>query len=253
MNWEVKRLASTASTNADLAALARKGEAREGLVLVAERQTAGRGRQGRSWFSMPGRCLCFSLLLRPKVAPPLAATMPLAIGSAVADTIAPLLAPAKVAVKWPNDILVDGRKICGILCEMGATAEAVDYIVAGIGLNVNLDAADLPDELAAQATSMSLAAGRKFDLKRLLDALLASLGETYGRWQEHGLEAVRTQLDARDALRGRHVTIRLAGPPLSGTCEGIAASGALLLRLGDGTLREVFSGEAVETRAKREI
>lgn len=245
MNWRVVRLDETDSTNAELARRARAG-ADEGLVLVAGRQTAGRGRQGRAWFSAPGQCLCLSVLLRPRVAPAEAATLPLVVGAAVAEALSPFLAPRGVAVKWPNDILADdGRKLCGILCEMGAGADgAADHVVAGIGLNVNLDPHDFPPDIVDRATSMKVVAGRDFDPDCVLDALLASLALRYGRWRAGGLDAVRGELEARDALRGRRVEMRLLGEPLAGVCEGIADSGALRLRLDGGAIREVFSGEA---------
>lgn len=244
MEWEIRHLAETGSTNADLAALAAEGNAGEGLVILADSQTAGRGRQGRTWFSRPGDCLSFSMLLKPEVKPEMAATLPLVAGIAVAAALEKFLPREEIAIKWPNDILAGGRKICGILCEMSAQGETVRHVVAGIGINVNLGAGALPAEIAGTATSMKMLAGKKFALGEVFSAVLESFSEYYSRWLEGGLAAVKADLDARDILRGRRVEMRLLGKPLSGKAVGIAESGALLLLLDDGTIEQVFSGEA---------
>lgn len=242
MDWKTTTVDSTGSTNADLARAARNG-APEGTVLCARNQTAGRGRQGRTWVSGKGDGLYFSLLLRPAVEPLVAATLPLAVGLAVAEAIEPFVGN-RVAVKWPNDILVGGRKICGILCEMEADGGGVRHVIAGIGLNVNLDVARLPADVAPVATSMRAVAGRVFDERDVLRAVLASLDKVYTAWLDGGLEAVLPRLRERDALLGRRVSMGLSGKPVEGVAAGIASSGALLLRKSDGAVEEVFSGEA---------
>lgn len=184
------------------------------------------------------------MLLKPEVKPEMAATLPLVAGIAVAAALEKFLPREEIAIKWPNDILAGGRKICGILCEMSAQGETVRHVVAGIGINVNLGAGALPAEIAGTATSMKMLAGEEFALGEVLSAVLESFSEYYSRWLEGGLAAVKADLDARDILRGRRVEMRLLGKPLSGKAVGIAESGALLLLLDDGTIEQVFSGEA---------
>ena len=242
MDWKTTTVESTGSTNADLVRAAREG-APEGTVLRAEAQSAGRGRQGRAWVSGKGDGLYFSVLLRPSVEPVVAATLPLAVGLAVAEAVEPLVGE-RVEVKWPNDLLVGGRKICGILCEMEAGDGGVRHVVAGIGLNVNLDVARLPADVAPVATSMRAVAGRAFEARAVLDAVLASLDGVYSAWLSGGLGVLLPRLRKRDALLGRKVSMGLCGTPVEGVAAGIASSGALLLRKSDGTVEEVFSGEA---------
>jgi BirA family biotin operon repressor/biotin-[acetyl-CoA-carboxylase] ligase len=211
-------LRETASTNDRARALAATG-APHGTLVTASAQTAGRGRQGRTWSAPAGRALLCSLLLRDY--DPL---LPLRAGLAVAD-----LAGAGVLVKWPNDVLLDGRKVAGILVE----ARPQDgWAVLGIGVNVAVDVADLPPELRDRAATL----GRPPDgvepaLAELLGHLQARLAEPAG--------AALSALRARDALRDRPV--RWAGG--SGTGAGIDATGALLVRRDDGTVETLEAGE----------
>ena len=165
-------------------------------------------------------------------------------GLAVAEAVAPLLPDTDVKIKWPNDVLVGGRKLAGILCEMQTRESGVAHVVVGIGLNVNLDASELPPDVAAVATSLRQAAGRAFAPDAVLDAVLRSLGAAYEEWLRGGLAALLPRLHARDALRGRHVRIGLVGEPIEGVADGIAPSGALLVRRSDGRVEALFSGEA---------
>lgn len=240
--WKIRRVEETGSTNADLAAMA--GGAGEGTVLVARSQSAGRGRQGRQWVSQPGAGLYFSVLLKPQVPPERAATLPLVVGVAVARALDGFLGHHVVSIKWPNDILAQGRKLCGILCEMCADTAGLRHVVAGIGINVNLDVASLPGDVAQTATSMKALAGHVFVLDEVLHAVLLSLEEVYRKWLARGVAAIRDDLAARDWLYGKRVEMRLLGEPTAGIAAGISECGALLLKRDDGSLEEVFSGEA---------
>lgn len=244
MDWKITEVEETGSTNADMSLLAARDGAPEGTVLVARRQTAGRGRQGRSWVSRPNGGLFFSFLLRPPVAPARAATIPLLVGVAVADTLQEVLPDTEFSIKWPNDILAAGRKVCGILCEMGATETMTNHVVAGVGINTNLGGDELPGEIAETATSLKILSGRTFGNRAVLERFLDRFAAAYGKWLSGGLATIRDSLDRRDCLRGGMVEMRLLGEPVSGLCLGIADSGALLLRRDDGTIQEVFSGEA---------
>lgn len=240
---DFRHVERTGSTNADLLRAVAEG-APEGTVILAEQQTEGHGRQGRSWISPAGAGLTFSVLFRPKgVAPADAATFPLVVGCAVARAVQAFLPAGRAMLKWPNDLQIAGRKLCGILCQMQTTADG-PAIVAGIGLNVNLDTADLPPETAAIATSMRAAAGTPFNRAEVLSLVLLALEEDYGRWLAHGLAAFADDFAARDALRGREIAVEEGRTTLRGVADGINPDGSLRLRLADGSVESVYSGDA---------
>ena len=241
----IRQVESTGSTNADLARMATEDPTfPNGFVLIADRQTAGKGRQGRSWTSPPLSGLTFSVLLKPDVPPLRASTLPLVVGLAVAQAVARLVPNCSVGLKWPNDIQIGGRKLCGILCEMRAEGEHVRHIVAGIGINVNLSVTDMPPEIAAIATSLSIAAGHTFDRLKVLDEILASLDTVYRRWLSEGFAALLPDIAAFDILRDSPVTIDRGSGAFTGIACGIAPDGALLVRHDDGTVEPVYSGDA---------
>ena len=226
--------AETGSTNADLLHEARAGAA-EGLVLVAETQTAGRGRLGRSWSSPPRAALACSVLLRPAAVPPAArGWLPLLTGIAVA---AALRAEAGVpaGLKWPNDVLVADRKIAGILAEAHD-----DAIVVGIGLNVTLTAAELP---VPGATSLLLEGAACLDRERLLAAMLTGLADRYGTWAAPTLArpapaqagCARSTCAGVSRSAGRSGWSCPTGPPLTGTAADVDETGRLAVRTGSGT------------------
>ena len=241
----IRQVESTGSTNADLAQMA-DGDSSlpDGFVLLADRQTAGKGRQGRSWTSPPLSGLTFSVLLKPAVPPLRASTLPLVVGLAVAQAVSRLVPNCRVGLKWPNDIQIDGRKLCGILCEMRAEGEHVRHIVAGIGINVNLSVTDMPPEIAAIATSFSIAADHPFDRLKVLDAILDSLDQAYRQWLDEGFAALLPTIAAFDVLRDRPVTIDRGSGAFTGIACGIAPDGALLVRRDNGTVEPVYSGDA---------
>ena len=236
-------LATTPSTNAVLTRLAAQG-APEGTVVVAEQQDAGRGRMTRGWFSPPGVGLYTSILLRPNIEIAQATSLPLVVGLAVADTLAPYLADRKPQVKWPNDIWINGKKICGILCELQAETDGIHHIVVGIGINVNLDAKSLPADLQAVATSLKMERGATAPRAEILAALLERFETDYTLWQQQGFEPFRERLHARDALFGQTVTIdRIAGS-VTGIAAGVNSDGSLRLRLENGRIESIYSGDA---------
>lgn len=235
-------LASLDSTNRRLLALAEQG-APEGTLIVAETQTGGRGRLSRSWFSPPGVNLYLSLLLRPAVPPLRVPSLALAVGLAVRRAVARLAPELEVQVKWPNDLFLGGRKLAGILCEMRSELDRVHYVVAGIGLNVNLLEAELPPELRGRATSLRIAAGHEWSRPELLATLLEELEPVYDQWQRAGLAPFLPELERHAYLQGREVTVDFGAEQLRGRVAGLAASGALILELPGGRRREVLSGD----------
>ena len=204
----------------------------EGAVAVAEHQTAGRGRSGRDWKDEPGETLLTSILLRPPARVPVA-QLSLVCGLAVAEIIGAVSA-VESGIKWPNDVLVDGRKVAGILLEASS-----GLVVCGIGLNVNQTEAALSREVRTRAASLRTIAGHEHDRAELLVALLARLETAYETWRLDGLAALWPELERRDVLRGSQVTVGDA----SGVADGIASDGRLRLRSPDGGAVLVGSGE----------
>lgn len=242
MGREFRFLKETGSTNRDADAAGAAGAA-EGLLFAADMQTAGRGRMERKWFSPGGLNLYFSLLLRPDVAPPCAASLPLVIGLAVAEGLAACAPSLQPKIKWPNDILVANKKICGILCEMQLKGSAVDYLVAGIGINVNIKVAQLPRELRAVATSVAIETGGLVPRETILAAILNRFEPLYDQWRTFGFKALAQQVNMLDALRDTHVRMELSGTPIEGKACGIQPDGALLLKTANGPA-PIYSGEA---------
>lgn len=232
------------STNRVAFALATKGTA-AGTTVVAEAQTAGRGRLGRSFFSPPRRNLYTSVVLRPTLtiaeAPTLILTAAVAVAEAVATTLA---APERVEVKWPNDVLIDGLKTSGILMEMSAEATRVGFAILGIGVNLNVERDDLPEEFRARATSLRTASGRHVDRIAFARALYGTLEDVLDRHAQGGFAAVRERFDPWFRMPGREVTIHgMHGASLRGTARGIAADGALEVEHPDGRLERVIAGD----------
>lgn len=241
----IVRVGECGSTN-DLARILAASGAPEGAVVVADRQTRGRGRQGRAWISPDGGLWC-SVLLRPGAAAP-RGLLSLAAAVAVAESVeqaAPAQAAIRAAIRWPNDVEVAGRKVAGVLLE--GSGEAV---VAGIGINVDVDLTALPGHVAACAGSLHLIAGRPIGRRVVLDALLAALARWYQAWAAGGGEVLEAWA-SRDALRGRRVVVRRPGGVLEGAAEGVDADGALLLRLAGGGAARVVAGDVERVEAAR--
>lgn len=218
------------STNDYLRDLAGRG-AREGSVVVAEAQRAGRGRLGQRWFSPAGVNIHASVLFRPAIAPAEVFTFGSIASLALVDAIASLGLSA--AIKWPNDVLVDGKKVAGMLVDCGMRGTVVDYVILGVGVNVNVTAAALRDALGASAgfaTSLSEILGREVDREALLAAWLEGLETWRTRWQRDGPSAVQKAWADRDILTGRRVEIRGGVGTFEGRVLGLEPGGSLLVR-----------------------
>jgi BirA family biotin operon repressor/biotin-[acetyl-CoA-carboxylase] ligase len=255
--------AETGSTNADVAEAAQAGEP-EGLVVVAERQTAGRGRRGRIWQSPPRAGIATSVLLRPGEAapergwPPAPPTgygwLPLLAGVALVEAVA-RLAELDATLKWPNDLLIGDAKCAGVLAESvpGRSPTQPPAIVLGIGLNVTLRADELPvNPTGLPATSLQLAGAAATDRDPLLRALLRSVAEWYDRWRTAGGDAeasgLREAYLAACATVGREVRVLLpGGDELTGTATGVDQDGHLLVTTAAGD-RAVAAGDVLHLR-----
>ncbi len=245
---EIEVVTSTGSTNADLLARALRGEP-EGVVLAAEEQTAGRGRMGRTWTSPPHAALTFSLLLNPGVPPARRGWLPLLTGVAVAAAVTEVTGVG-TGLKWPNDVLAGEAKLAGILAEA-----AGDAVVAGIGLNVSAEPAELPDPRpgALPATSLREAGAAALDRGRLLLAILAGFEHWYQAWRQAGGDpdrcGLREEYVSWSATIGRTVRAELpGGQALSGLAVGVDSDGRLLVRVSPGSEVPVAAADVVHLR-----
>jgi BirA family biotin operon repressor/biotin-[acetyl-CoA-carboxylase] ligase len=225
------------STNEAAVAWARDG-APDGAVVLTEHQTTGRGRHGRTWTADKGQNLLFSVVLRPELAPDRLSLITVAASVAVAETIEQFVSPFRAGIEWPNDVLLDGRKTCGILLESSLAPPNGDAVVVlGVGLNVNQT--DFPDALADTATSLRLTTGRPIPRAELLAHLLRAIERRYDAVQppRPSGEAVRAAFEDRLASLHEPTTLRVpdTDQTLSGTVEGITDTGALRLRTAEGT------------------
>jgi BirA family biotin operon repressor/biotin-[acetyl-CoA-carboxylase] ligase len=242
LGGELRFLKEALSTNREVDAAAQAG-APEGLLVMADTQSAGRGRLTRTWFSPPGVNLYFSLLLRPEIELAAVPSLPLVIGLAVAEALVACAPAVLPKIKWPNDILVNDKKIAGILCELQTREDKPDYVVVGVGININLTEAMLPEELKGRATSILIESGEEHAREQVLTAFLNRLEPLYDSWRAFGFKPLLQTINALDALRGRALRIDLAGTPVEGVAQGIQADGSLLLQTKEGPL-SVYSGEA---------
>lgn len=233
--------AETGSTNDVVSRMAGNGEA-EGVVVFAERQTAGRGRLGRRWESALHKGLWFSMLLRPALAFSNWSRLTTWVAVGVARGLEEALPGCRASVKWPNDIYLNGRKAAGILIECSAGPNG--YAVAGIGVNVNHSRSDFPEELITKATSLreASASAGELDRQKVAAALLRQLDALYGQLSGN-FAAVVAEAEARSILIGREIEMQGVDVPLRGIAEGLEPDGRLRVRGEDGSVRLVSGGE----------
>jgi len=226
------------STNTRAIALAKQG-APDGTVIVAERQTAGRGRLGRRWYAPAGSSLLLSILFRPPLAPRQAQrlTMICSLGAIAAIRA---LTGVPAAIKWPNDLVVRGRKLGGVLTELGAQAHTLEYAIVGMGINVNMDPADIPEAMVPP-TSLSAEVGAPVSRLDLLQALLQEIDDRYRAL----LQGVSPHIEWRRHLvtLGQSVQVGLPERVVSGIAEDVDVDGALWVRLPDGSLERILVGD----------
>jgi len=234
---------SVASTNDVAKELARAG-APEGLMVIADEQTAGRGRLGRAWSTPRGSALAISLVLRPSLPPYEAPRITLVAAVAVAEAVRAVTGlPA--GIKWPNDIQIGGRKLCGILTEMEAEMERVSFVVCGIGLNVNLAREQFPPEIRETATSLMAELGRPVPRAPLVQATMARLEEGYDLLLAGRFPAVLDRWRTLSVTLGQPVRVLsvAGGADLEGVAENVDLDGALLVRTASGELKRVLAGD----------
>ena len=231
-----------ASTNDEARRLAEEG-APEGALAITDYQSAGRGRFERRWYAPPGSSLLLSLLFRPVLAADKAPRLTMICALGVLDALRALDADLsrRVGLKWPNDIVCEGRKLGGILTEGSIKGQELEYVVVGLGLNVNLDPAELPDEMLAPVTSLSHILGHPVERRPLLWSLMAAIEGRYERFKA-GVEPVG-EWGARLHTVGQRVTVRWGDELIEGLAEAVDLNGALLVRQTDGRLRRLLVGD----------
>lgn len=242
LGQNVRLYETTTSTNERAMQLASEG-AEHGTVVMALEQTKGKGRLGRIWHSPAGQNLYISTVIRPSIAPREASLLTLLCAVASARTLRQSTG-AEVSIKWPNDLMIDGHKLGGILLEMRADQDSVHYLVAGIGINVNLSKRDLPAELRATATSLKMATGKPWRIAPLCAALLDEIAQMLGEFQSSGRASVL------EAWRGLNCTlgkpVRVLGPgggQVRGMAMDIDDEGRLIVATEAGGVEHIGSGD----------
>jgi len=229
------------STQDEAGEVARKG-AEEGVVVISERQTKGRGRKGRLWSSPPREGLYFSTILRPNLKPNQIVQIPLIAGVAVCKAIRKVT-PLEPRIKWPNDITIGGKKVAGILAEMSCDMDRVDHIVLGIGVNVNTRCSLLPEPTRGIATSLAENCGEYVSRVRLVQSILAEFDALYTAFLASGFDALREEWKALDSTVGSWVKVSDAEGEIKGKALDIDGEGFLLVRKENGNVKRVISGD----------
>lgn len=238
---DIRVFQETTSTNDVVEKLARDGVT-EGVVVFAETQSRGRGRLGRKWLSPAGKGLWFSVLLRPELRPQAATQLMVASATALRRAIA-VQTRLKPKIKWPNDILLGHRKVAGILTELKAELDRVNYIILGIGVDVNLDATDFPPDVRKLATSLRTELGQPVPRAELAVAILRELDADYARVNAGDFAAVAEEWESHCTTLGHDVVIRTGERQIRGRAEALGEEGALLLRTEHGHLERIVGGD----------
>ncbi len=236
---EIHLFAELLSTNTLAMEMASKG-APEGTIVIAETQTGGKGRLGRKWISPKGN-LYLSVILRPDI-PTYKAPLITLMGAAAVASAIRAVCSIKAAIKWPNDILVSGKKVSGLLAEMSAEPDRIKHMALGIGVNVNMAPGELPAEVRAAATALAAEGGNKIDRTALLRQVLRELESRY-RILLQDQSAVLREWESLNVTIGRRVAVVGAGETLEGLAQGIDLEGRLIVKADNGTLRPVAAGD----------
>lgn len=238
---DIRVFEATTSTNDVIEKLARDG-VREGAVVFAESQTKGRGRLGRKWMSPARKGLWFSILLRPALRPQATTQVTVAAATALRRALE-MQTGLKPDIKWPNDILIKGRKVAGILTELNAELDQIKYVILGIGVDVNLTFSDFPADLKDQATSLRTELGRSISRAELAVAVLRELDADYARVILGGFSSVADEWEAHCSTIGREVAIQVGEREVRGRAEALGDDGALLVRTEHGHIEPIVGGD----------
>ena len=243
MKIQLKQFDVLQSTNVTAVAFAKEG-APEGTVIVAERQEGGRGRMQRVWSSPKGG-LWFTIILRPQIDPQYVAQVTLLAGVAVVKALRKLYATDAIMIKWPNDLLLNGKKICGILSEMQLNENgSIDYAIVGIGVNVDLKPQDFPEELRNTAASLNLSFGKNYTCTEVLDNILQEFASLYQKWLVEGASVILEPWKELNCTLNRKVFVKDNDEVIfSGEVVAINEEGAIIVRNEEGESQSFDFGE----------
>ena len=215
----------------------------EGTALIANKQSAGRGRLHRVWHSPAGSNIYTSIILRPKIESAKAPQISILAGVAVADVLESYC-PDRIKLKWPNDVLIDGKKVCGILSQIKTAASEVDFIVLGIGINVNISYSQFPKEICNLATSLAIETGREISRQELIISLYENLGKWYKHLMQDGFGRVKEKWLSMSPMIGELVQVMFQEEAVSGKAIGIDEDGSLILLATGNKELKVSAGDA---------
>ncbi len=215
----------------------------EGTVVIADEQTAGRGRLGRQWISTKGKGIWMSIMLKPDILPADAPKLTIAAAYAVSKALWSCC-QLEARIKWPNDIVTGGKKLCGILTEMSAEADEIKSVIVGIGINANLEHEDFGPEVSSIATSISLEKGSAVSRKALVASVINEFEEVYEVFAREGsIKPLLDEYKSKSAVLGKEIRVISKKEEIIGLAVDISEEGYLVVKLGDGTIREIMSGE----------
>jgi BirA family biotin operon repressor/biotin-[acetyl-CoA-carboxylase] ligase len=218
----------------------------EGTVVIAETQTCGRGRLGRNWLSPKGG-LWFSVILRPQVKPTDVFKITFLAAVAVAKTIRKMF-KSNAEIEWPNDVIVNGKKLCGILTETSVRGEIMDFVIVGIGINVNIDMNLFPKDLKNNVTTLAAEVKRDIDQEKFLHKLLEGLEAYYKMFKQSKFDLILDEWKQLNRLFGAKVEVANFHEKIRGQAVNVDQNGALIIRLADGTMRKITSGDIVRKK-----
>ena len=230
----------TDSTNIQAKKLGEAG-GKHGTLVVSDRQTAGKGRRGRGWESPSGASIYMSILLRPEFLPDKAPMLTLVMALAVAEAVQEVTGEA-AGIKWPNDIVLNKKKICGILTEMSAEIDYINHVVIGVGINVNTES--FPEEIQKTATSLAIETGKKWKRPDLAAAVMRYFENYYNMFAEaQDLKPLQERYNRLLVNKDRELQVLEPGHEFGGTALGINETGELIVRKADGSIEEIYAGE----------
>ena len=214
----------------------------EGSVVIAEEQTAGKGRLGRTWYSPPGVGIWCSIILRPPLFPWEAPRMTMVAALAAARCIHSVIG-LRATLKWPNDVLIENRKVCGILTELCAEIDLVNFVIIGIGLNVNQQREEFPEDIQEKATSLRIECGTKISRIAVLHSLFMEFESIYGQMMEAGFSSLRREIQSLSCVIQRVVSVRLKNRTYQGKVLDIDNQGHLVVELTNGQVEHIEAGD----------
>ncbi|MCF6137553.1 biotin--[acetyl-CoA-carboxylase] ligase [Pseudalkalibacillus berkeleyi] len=216
--------------------------AEEGTIIIADEQTVGRGRLGRAWHSPKGSGVWMSIILRPNIPPQKAPQLTLLAAVSVVQGIEEVTG-LSAQIKWPNDILIDGKKVVGILTELQAEADRVNSVIIGIGINVNTPKEAFPKDIETIATSLKVEKGEEIERAYLVRAIMEKMEKLYHIYLEHGFAPIKLMWESSAASLGKRVRVRTITGELYGKAQGITEEGVLLVEDDEGTVHRVYSAD----------